>query len=134
MARKDRIFTVTKAGRDEGKTFYITEMPPRVGHRWATRAMLAVANTGIDLSDDVLSGGFAGLVATGIKSLGKVPADVAQPLLDELLDCVQVIPDASKPNVKRSMVDTDTEEVATLFQLQWEVLDLHVGFSTLAAP
>jgi hypothetical protein len=53
---------------------------------------------------------------------------VAEPLLDELLTCVEFMPDPARPEVVRSLIDDDIEEVATIFKLQKEVLALHVDF------
>lgn len=133
MARKTKTVTIDTEGRDKGKTFFLTEMPPRAGHAWATRALFAVMNGGVDIPEDILHAGFAGIAAIGVKALSNVRVEIAQPLLDELFTCVQALPDTSRPSVVRSLVDTDTEEVATLFKLQWEVLNLHVDFSTPAA-
>jgi hypothetical protein len=133
MARKELKLTIADAGRDQGKVFVITEMPARRGHQWATRALFGVANAGAEIPDNVLSAGFAGIAAIGIKALGKLPVSVAEPLLDELLDCVQVMPDPDRANVVRALIDDDTEEVLTLFKLQREVLALHVNFSIPAA-
>lgn len=134
MARKELKYTVTDAGRDIGKTYVITEMSARAGHAWATRALFGAMNGGIDIPDNILSAGFAGLATMLVKSLGKMSVYVAQPLLDELLDCVKVMPDPSKPNVVRALIDDDTEEVKTIFILQKEALALHVDFSIPGAP
>lgn len=133
MARKILKYKVTDAGRDQGKVFLITEMPARSGHAWATRALFAVMNGGVEIPDNIASAGFAGIAAIGIKALGHVAVDVAEPLLNELMQCVEVIPDPGKPEVTRSLIDDDIEEVATIFLLQKEVLALHVNFSMLGA-
>lgn len=133
MARKVKTLTIDSEGRDKGKVFVITEMAARAAHAWATRALFAVMNGGVDIPENILQAGFAGIAAVGVKALGNVHVDQAQPLLDELFACVQALPDPSKPNITRSLVDTDTEEVSTLFKLQMEVLALHVDFSIPAA-
>jgi hypothetical protein len=46
-----------------------------------------------------------------------------------MLACVQIIPDASRPMVRRALVEDDIEEVTTLLRLREEVLSLHTGFS-----
>lgn len=138
--RKELTYTAT-VGRDKGKTFLLTEMGARPGHKWATRALFAVMNAGLEVPEEYADAGFAGLaaiVSSGntqllamfIRTLGKLDSAIAMPLLDELLDCVEVIPDPSHPNVKRKLWDEDVEEVATLFALQKEVLTLHMSFFT----
>jgi hypothetical protein len=133
MTRKTLNVKITDAGRDQGKVFVITEMSARRGHQWATRALFGLMNTGIDLPSNVLSAGFAGLANIGIKALGNLPIAAAGPLMDELLTCVQIMPDPAKPNVVRGLIDDDTEEVITIFKLQKEVLALHTDFFTTAA-
>ena len=43
MARKVEYITIDQEGRDQGKTFKITEMPALKAEKWATRAFLALA-------------------------------------------------------------------------------------------
>lgn len=138
--RKTAIYTA-QSGRDKGKAFQLTEMPARQAHKWATRALFAVMNAGLEVPEEYADAGFAGLAAIAssgdkellvmlIKTLGRVNIEQAEPLLEELLGCVQIIPEPSKPNVVRALFDQDLEEVATIFALQKEVLVLHMGFST----
>lgn len=134
MARKVMKYTIqSDGGRDAGKAFLLTEMPARAGHAWATRALFAVMNSGIEIDDGLLQSGFAGLAAVGIKALSRVPFEVAQPLLHDLLSCVEIMPNADRPEVVRRLIDDDTEEIKTLFALQKEVLSLHMDFFTAAA-
>jgi hypothetical protein len=133
MARKILKLKIKDEGRDLGKTFVITEMSARRGHQWATRALFAVMNGGVEIPDNIMSAGLAGLAAIGVQALGQVSIDVAEPLLDELLDCVEIMPDPGKPEVTRALIDDDLEEIATIFKLQKEVLALHINFSTTVA-
>lgn len=133
MARKQLKYTVGDAGRDQGKVFLITEMPARHGHQWATRVLFGVMNAGIEIPDNVLNAGFAGIAAIGIKALGKLPVSVAEPLLNELMTCVQIMPNPANPDIVRNLIDDDTEEILTIFKLQKEVLALHVDFFTTVA-
>ena len=129
MARKTLTYKVTDENRDKGKVFIITEMSPRAGHSWATRALFAIMNGGVDIGEGTLNGGFAELASVGLKALGKVNPQIGQPLFEELLTCVQVMPDPSKPSLLRDDWEADVEETATFFKLQYEVLKLHTGFS-----
>ncbi len=128
MARKVLKLKIVDDGRDIGKTFVITEMPARKGHQWATRALFALMNAGITIPDNLANAGFAGIAAIGIKALGNVPSHVAEPLLDELLECVEIMPDPSRPEVVRGLISDDTEEITTIFKLQKEVIGLHIDF------
>ena len=138
--RKELIYKATN-GRDSGKEFLITEMSARKAHSWATRALFAVMNAGLEVPEEYSDAGFAGLaavVSSGdkellgmfIKTLGKVDEKLAEPLFDELLECVQILPDASNHNIRRKLMDEDIEEFATIFTLQKEALVLHMGFFT----
>lgn len=121
MARKEITFIAT-TDRDKGKKFLITEMSARAGHAWATRALLALMSSGVDIDDDIASRGLAGLATLAMSALGKVPAAAAGPLLDELLDCVQSV----QEKATRKWIDDDFEEIATIFQLQKAVLAMHI--------
>lgn len=134
MARKILTLKIEAAGRDAGKAFVITEMPARAAHSWATRALFAVMNAGIEIPDDLTTAGMAGIAAVGLQALGRVPSAVAEPLLNELLSCVDAMPDPGNPAITRRLIDDDVEEVATLFRLQKAVLSLHVDFFTGASP
>lgn len=122
MARTVIIFTGA-TGRDAGKQFQITEMSARAGHAWATRAILALMSSGAEVPDDLETGGMAALAVVGVKALGALPPVVAIPLMDELLNCVQII----MPVAIRKWQDDDFEEIATIFQLQKAVFELHIA-------
>ena len=138
MARNSLIYKAT-IGRDKGKEFCITEMAARPAHKWAMRAIFAVMNAGLEVPEEYAESGFAGLAAlvgSGdkellvmfLRTLGKVDVTIAEPLLDELLTCVEVVPDPAKPNVRRKLFDEDVEEVGTYFALQKEALMVHMAF------
>lgn len=134
MARKILTLKIEAAGRDNGKAFVITEMPARAAHSWATRALFAVMNAGIEIPDDLTTAGMAGIAAVGLAALGRINAAVAELLLNELLSCVAIMPNPGNPAITRALIDDDIEEVATIFRLQKEALMLHVDFFTAASP
>jgi hypothetical protein len=133
MARKELRIKMTNAGRDEGKTFVITEMSARKAHAWATRALFALMKGGLEIPENIAEAGFAGLASMGIEAIGKIPFETAEPLLAELLQCVQIAYDPSNPSLVRNCIDDDFEEFATLFRLQKETIALHMDFFTRAA-
>ena len=129
MARKIEYVTIDKAGRDLGKTFVITEMSAFATERWATKAFLALANSGIDLPQGMAMG-MQGMASMGLEALGKIKYDDAEPLLDEMLECVQIKPSEKAP--PREIItgdDGDIEEIATLLTLRMAIFKLHVNFS-----
>lgn len=134
MARSTINYTVTDEGRDKGKIFVITELAADQGERWAMRALLALINEGVEIPEGIERMGMAGLVEIGIKALTKLRFEVISPLLDEMFDCVQFMPDAAKPHIVRKLFSGDIEEIKTRVKLRWEVLQLHADFLKAVAP
>lgn len=134
MARKTLTYTVTADGRDKGKTFLITEMGAAQGEEWAARALFTAMNCGVEVPDELLSSGLAGLAALGMKSLNRVPFDLVKPLFDQMMDCVQIIPDRSNPAFVRPLIDDDIEEISTRLIMRKAAVTLHLDFFLAAAP
>jgi hypothetical protein len=130
MARKTETWVATE-GRDKGKHFVITEMSAARAEKWATRALLAIGRAGVDLPDDLASAGMAALAYAGLKAITSCAFEDAEPLLDEMMQCVTIQPDP-KLEFTRGTIEDDFEEVATLVQLRDRVFGLHVGFSIAA--
>lgn len=130
MARKTKIIRIpADSGRDGGKTFLLTEMSAAEAEKWAIRAVSAIANGGLDIPPDVIQMGMSALVAIGFRGLLTMGFGDAEPLLDEMMDCVQIVPDPKKPDIVRPADDEDIEEVTTRLMLRSEVFELHTGFS-----
>lgn len=129
MARKELMLTIDTPGRDVNKTFYIREMSATKAERWATRALLALLKSGVEVPEDIASAGLAGVAAMGLRAFGGIDFADAEPLLAEMMSCAQIVPDISRPQVKRALIEDDIEEVTTLLRLREEVLSLHTGFS-----
>lgn len=131
--RKTRVVTIEAEGRDKGKMFQLTEMSAAQAERWALRAFFALMNTGVEIPPDIAEAGMAGIASMGLQALGKLPYEAAEPLLEDMWACVQIIPDPSKKTIARFVMDEDIEEVGTRIFLRKEVFDLHTGFFTSAA-
>jgi hypothetical protein len=134
MARKVEQFHVTQAGRDKGKLFLLTEMTASKGEAWATRALLALAASNVNLPDGFASLGVAALAELGIRALSGLKWEVAAPLLAEMFECVQIIPDPKKPHVYRQLIEEDIEEIQIRMILRMEVWKLNLGFLMAALP
>lgn len=132
--RKTANYTVTDEGRDNGKLYLITEKPARQAEEWAIRAILGLMAANVDIPENAMDLGMAGLAEIGLKKLALLSPAILLPLLDELMECVQIIPDPRKPHVVRPLIESDIEEISTRVKLKWEVLKLHVDFSQAAAP
>jgi hypothetical protein len=129
MARKTARVTISQEGRDFGKVFLLTEFPAVRIERWATRALFALTNAGAELPDDIEGAGMAGLAAMGLEALQRLSFPEAEPLLQEMLECVQFCPDPKNPDVIRFVDwENDIEEVSTIFVLRKEIFVLHAGF------
>lgn len=134
MSRKELYYTVSEEGRDKGKVFKITEAPAMQTDKWISRAMLALNRTGVKIPDEIMNLGLIGVLVGGIHKLSGVAWEDLEPLLDELMSCVMVVPTPSKSDITRKVMIDDIEEVMTLSVLRKEVFQLHVGFSTPADP
>jgi len=133
MARRSKDVRITANNRDKGKVFRITEKPAREAERWAMRAVFACTGGGLNVNQSMLGGGFQALVGLAFQGLLSCSFDQAEPLLDELLTCVEV---AEKPGQWRGLFPGDQEkaieEPATYLTLRKEVVELHLGFSIAA--
>lgn len=144
MARKTKTVTI-ESGRDQGKSFLVTEMPVTKADKWANTALLAMMRGGVDVGGvnfDLItntlmpsdapkidvSGGMLELARISIAALGNVTEAVGQDLLDQLIDdCVQVAPSGG---VARPMlsIDDEIEDLKTLWTLRKEAFLLHIDF------
>ena len=111
-------------GRDAGKVFKITEMPAFQMDRWATRALIALGRA--------KKGGIATLGSMSIdellSALSEVDYQIAEPLLQELLECCAFVKNGQSVILKADIVDSIVEDWTTLFKLRMEALMLCIGF------
>lgn len=134
MARKTKTIRIPAdpPSRDAGKTFLITEMSAMQSEKWAIRSLGAIANSGMDIPTEVIQMGMGAMVAVGFKGLLTMAFDDAEPLLDEMMACIQIVPDPKNAHVVRPVDDEDIEDVTTRLMLRSEVFELHTGFSPAA--
>ncbi|MGF6633525.1 hypothetical protein OKW39_000676 [Paraburkholderia sp. MM6662-R1] len=128
MTRKSVTYTVQAEGRDKGKVFKLVEMPAERGEKWAIRALLALGRAGMNIPESAIREGMGAMARVGLDALMRVEFHEAEPLIDEMMECVSIIPDPSKPEVVRGLVADDIEEVVTRVVLRREVFRLHTGF------
>jgi hypothetical protein len=133
--RRTAIYTVETEGRDKGKRFLLTEMSASKAESWAYRVILALANSNTQMPEGFEQTGMAGLAQLGLRGLIGLPWFVAEPLLKEMFECVQILPDPKNPKFARDLEpaggdgDYDIEEVTTRMNLRMEIFKLHVDFS-----
>ena len=134
MARSTVNYTVKDEGRDSGKVFVLTEMPASKAESWAMRALLALMASGVEVPEGFDRMGMAAMAEIGIRALSGLKWETAEPLLAEMWECVQVMPNPTKPHVVRRLIEEDIEEIATRVKLRAEVWKLHTGFLKAVAP
>ena len=117
--------------RDKGKTFLLTEMSATRAEKWADRAFLALGRSRVDLPPGIERTRRPDFHTMALL-VGNMKFPDLEPLMDELMSCVQIIPDPRNPGFVRAPVEEDIEEVATRQYLRSEVLDLHVNFMLAA--
>jgi len=57
-----------------------------------------------------------------------------EPLLDELMQCIEILPNPNDKAVKRDLFDGDIEEISTFATLQQEAFQLHLSFIKPGSP
>ena len=128
--------TVTLNDRGNELTFRIREMPATKAERWIIKLAGALSATGV-FSADVADGVDAQkaiadfLLSGGLSKLGAVTKDydeVIQPLIDELYTCVEQKVGNAYFALTPDVIDAKIEDVRTLFNLQKEIVKLHLDF------
>jgi hypothetical protein len=122
-------------GRDQGKALLLTEMPAAKAEKWAMRMFLALKGSESQIPLEVKSLGMVGVAIIGMNIIlrSTVKFEDLEPLLDEMIDCIQAIPDHSNVTTARKLLPGEIEEVSTLAWLRSEILELHTGFSVADA-
>jgi hypothetical protein len=131
MSRKVKEITITAEGRDQGKTYLITELPASEGEKWAMRALALLAKSGVELPDGSANLGMAGVARLGFEALMGINFLDLEPLLDQMMTCVQAVPSSG---MARKLVEEDIEEIATRLALRRDIFELHTGFFGSAGP
>lgn len=132
--RKIKDVVITEDGRDKGKVYRLTEKDAMTAWKWGIRAMLALTKTGVEVPDEVMKMGVVGILAVGLYRLQFIAWGDMEPLIDEMMTCVKIMPTPSRPDVIRELFPDDIEEVSTLTTLGKEVFELHTGFFPNANP
>lgn len=131
MARRKKSVTITTPGRDHGKVFLLTEMPPEEGEYWATRALELLEKSGelpakADGTDQSATGAMAALA--GAAALGiNMARHLQDPSLNGMWQYVQFQPKNAKAP-PQDLRDDHIEEWVTRLELRAAFFKLHVGF------
>jgi hypothetical protein len=132
MARKTKIIPIEAIegveNRDAGKTFLITEKPAIQAKKWSDRFFAAMDTKAMVIPPGISALGMVGVYLLAINAMSGAPWGDVDRLMDELLDCVQFVPEP--PLVPRPLVrEVDFEEISTINRLCWEVIALHGNFT-----
>lgn len=122
-----KIHIVTEAGRDKGKAFLLTEMSASKAEKWAAKLWLALARSGLNIGDEFLGSGWAGVAMLSFQALRFTKFEDLEPLMDEMFGCIEIIPDRKNIDIHRTLIEEDILEVATRIELRSEVFNLHAG-------
>lgn len=146
MPRKELRVTITDEGRDRGKVFVLREMPADNAERWFYRFVLALANAGAKVPEEVLFAGAAGFaemlptlrnsLVVGMRALQGLDYGAVRPLLDEMVPFIKWQPPGLPAPPEQDIfpgANCQIEEVGTWVKLRFELIQLHVGFSLAAA-
>lgn len=130
--RKEKIITIS-SGRDEGKKFKIKEMGAIPTERWATRALMLMLGSKVDLGLDKeqLKGveGWSNIARAGLLRLSELEYEKVEPLLTALLECCYFMSDLNTEiQLNPENADTIIEDMSTLFKLRQEAFGLHFDF------
>src|SRR5262245_38745032 len=112
--RKTNHITIQDKGRDNGKVFVLTEKSAVEADKWGIRALLALSRSGVPIPPEFMEMGIIGVLAVGVHRLAGVSFADLEPLLDEMLTCVQLMPTPDRPDIIRKLMPDDIEEVETL--------------------
>lgn len=131
--RKVITHKITSEGRDQGKLFQLTEMSSSKGEAWALRVFMGLLQGNVDIPPGLLNNlGMAALAEFGMRALTSLKWEILEPLLKEMFEGVQIIPDPKVLEVVRplqgSMGDYDIEEVTTRVELRYQIWKLNMGF------
>lgn len=133
--RKEMTITIDE-GRDAGKVFRITEMPVSRLEKWAARALVALFGAADDIPPDVAhlaeTSSGAALAAVFLRGLRSFSWERAEPLYDELLDCIDRVPNPAQPSavirLRPDNLDAHVEDISTIWRLRAEAVGLSLGF------
>lgn len=126
MARKTKTLTIDK-GRDEGKTFLITEMPLLKADKWASKALFALMRGGQGIEGIDPKNGMMEMAKVAISAFKNLNNDEGMELINELLfDCVQIVPTGGEP--RQVEWESEVEDISTMFNLRLESFKIHIDF------
>ncbi len=130
-------------GRDNNKTYRITEMPAWQAEEWANRATIALfprltQETSPETAEALRENPSMVVLQRVGMLLGALSFPELKDLSRELMHCVQIVTEAQPAGRPLGLgaadgYGVDIEEVETIRFLRTEALNLHTGFTRAAA-
>lgn len=114
------------------RVYLITEWPAARAEKWGLKMFITLKGSGTEIPESQARLGMVGVAIAGINTFlrAEIDQDVLIPLLDEMMECIQIIRDPRHPEIASPIaVDDDIEDVQTRLWLRSEVILLHTGFS-----
>lgn len=124
---------LSRPNRDVGKQFIITEMSAAKAEKWALKLLLCLGHANIDVPPEAIKSGFVGVALYALNMVGNVRYEEAEPLLNEMFECVTV-PTIVKDNPERRPTEDDIEEVSTRVFLRQKIFEMHLDFLKAVVP
>lgn len=138
--RKTETVTIDLTGRDNGRSYVLTEMDAWRTIKWAGRAVSALLQSGGTLpTAELMKAAEKGpetLSALGLRIFAYVPESVSLALMEELRACVTFKPANSAMSTQPIMAgdQCQIEEPSTWAVLLQRLFVMHLGFLAAASP
>ena len=139
MRKKEVVRVPEGYGRDVGKHYKITEWPAIKAEKWAWRMGMCLKGTSGYIPEELMRLGILAVTRAIVNGFLGAEVDETRflPLLDEMMECVQIVrvkdtPDPNDPGMPLSTpmnLDDDIEEPKTVAWIRSEVLRVHTGFN-----
>lgn len=132
MGRKTERVTIDAPGRDLGRVFILTELDSWSALILTAKIAHALTISGINVPE--IAKNPEGLAEGGIRLMTYIAPSVAEPILNELRECVTVLPPRAKPGslAQPLIPENQPHEIRTWFTLLTKLYYLHLGFSPAA--
>lgn len=133
MGRKSEKVVIDTPGRDLGRVFVINEMDSWSALILTAKIAHALSASGINVPEVAKSP--EGLAEGGIRLMTYIAPAVAEPILQELRECITVMPPKARPGAiaQPLIAENQPHEIRTWFTLLTKLYYLHLGFSPAAS-
>lgn len=122
--------TITaRTGRDAGKTFQVSEVPPVEMATFMLRLLAAIRLSGVEELLGLFTSPDGADMAGVMRLLAGCDPDAVRALINDALRYVQIAPDPQHPGMFRTLGDNDIREMATLGEVLQGFVKLNVTAS-----